>query len=952
MTHMTLEPINRLFQTGTVAGLSDGQLLERFLADRDASAFDALVKRHGPMVLGVCRAVLRDKHDAEDAFQATFLILVRKAGTIRGCDALGGWLYRVARRVSVEANRRESRRRKREGMAGERAGLSAVFEAQTRDDEVMSGLHEEISRLPEAERLSILLCDFQGVAHSQAAEQLSWSERTLRRRLASGRERLRSRLTRRGLLPAGLAVTSLADGAAIGQWNDIIARVTLDGSGGVASASSTARALAGGVIRSLALRNLAIASGLALMAGLIGVTGLAVFLRSDEPPAAPNAMPPVAKKEIEEVQNWAKLDVVGKRPVRGRVVDPDGKPVAGASIYVQAHSMSVHFPDHPAPAQSGLVAKTDADGRFLFDLDKGSSDWRDASEIPWHRATIAAEAPGFGPAFIQAGTLPEEGETTWKLTRDDIPIRGRLIDPQGKGLAGVKVVALHIRFPMAYQAPTAPADYDAMLAKGELDYNRMAYHTGVPWLGDKGTWTTDADGRFEIKGVGRDQAICLEVEGSGLERPILWAMARPAPAHTAADPAHANDLPLYPAEFVQVVGPSKPITGVVKRIDTDEPLSGLLLVGSRQGRGNTVRTRTDERGRFRLDGLPKTQLYSISVEARTGIDPFLKTEIIMGDTEGLEPIEVAIALAPGVVVTGRLVDKETRQPLLPRSIVYRKAATNSNGGSYSENGHWSWSSPRFRITVPPGRGLLTAYLNDFDNPYAPAHPSRASVDAFGSSFQAGSAYRIVDIPADAKSFEVELEATRGKSLKGRVLDPQGQPVRGVLIHGQRALSSQIIPSDDGSFEVLGLESGNPRLLLFAHQGRRLVGSRVITDEDLAGAKDAPLVVRLTSGGTVRGRLMRDDQPAANARISVKANSLDGRAIYFPRAFWPFDETATDSEGRFAIAGLIPGVKTSFVLEAPTKPGHRFVFNASLQDLKIEAGMDHDLGDVTVREVAE
>ena len=96
-----LRQINRLFADGVIAGLSDAQLLERFLTQGDAVAFEALVGRHGPMVLSVCRGILRDPNDAEDAFQATFLVLVKKGGTIRGRDALAGWLHQVAHRVAI-----------------------------------------------------------------------------------------------------------------------------------------------------------------------------------------------------------------------------------------------------------------------------------------------------------------------------------------------------------------------------------------------------------------------------------------------------------------------------------------------------------------------------------------------------------------------------------------------------------------------------------------------------------------------------------------------------------------------------------------------------------------------------------------------------------------------------------------------------------------------------------
>ena len=109
-----LRQLNRLFADGVVTGLSDAQLLERFLSHGDAGAFEALLGRHGPMVLSVCRGILRDLHDAEDAFQATFLVLVKTGGKIRGGDALGGWLHRVAHRVANQANVSAARRRRLE----------------------------------------------------------------------------------------------------------------------------------------------------------------------------------------------------------------------------------------------------------------------------------------------------------------------------------------------------------------------------------------------------------------------------------------------------------------------------------------------------------------------------------------------------------------------------------------------------------------------------------------------------------------------------------------------------------------------------------------------------------------------------------------------------------------------------------------------------------------------
>jgi RNA polymerase sigma factor (sigma-70 family) len=192
-----LRQINRLFADGAVTGLSDAQLLERFVSQRDGEAFEAILARHGSMVLGVCRGILRDPNDAEDAFQATFLILIKKAGSIRANVVLGGWLYQVAYRVAIAANAAAARRRILEGKSGEMAAVPRAPGA-TISDELYKAAHEAIAGLPEKYRLAILLCDLDGKPQAEAARELNWSERTLRRRLAAARERIKCRLSHRG----------------------------------------------------------------------------------------------------------------------------------------------------------------------------------------------------------------------------------------------------------------------------------------------------------------------------------------------------------------------------------------------------------------------------------------------------------------------------------------------------------------------------------------------------------------------------------------------------------------------------------------------------------------------------------------------------------------------------------------------------------------------------------
>lgn len=192
--------IGTLLAVGTSIGLTDGQLLERFATSEGETAeraFTALVERHGPMVLRVCRGVLADLHDADDAFQATFLVLVRKARTLWVQDSLGPWLHQVAVRTSSHARAAALRRRIHEAAAARTSDLSIPSQF----DDLGPVLHEEIDRLPERFRAPVVLCDLEGSSHEQAARHLGWPVGTVKSRLSRARERLRDRLTRRGLAP-------------------------------------------------------------------------------------------------------------------------------------------------------------------------------------------------------------------------------------------------------------------------------------------------------------------------------------------------------------------------------------------------------------------------------------------------------------------------------------------------------------------------------------------------------------------------------------------------------------------------------------------------------------------------------------------------------------------------------------------------------------------------------
>jgi RNA polymerase sigma factor (sigma-70 family) len=175
----------------------DGELLERFARRGDEAAFAALMQRHGPLVWGVCRRVLGREQDAEDAFQATFLVLARKAQSVRRAGSVGSFLYGVAYRLSVRARADAARRGRHERQAAGLAPSASPDDVTWR--ELREVLDAELARLPERYRAPLLLCYFEGLTQDEAARQLGWKKRTVKARLDYGRELLRGRLARRGL---------------------------------------------------------------------------------------------------------------------------------------------------------------------------------------------------------------------------------------------------------------------------------------------------------------------------------------------------------------------------------------------------------------------------------------------------------------------------------------------------------------------------------------------------------------------------------------------------------------------------------------------------------------------------------------------------------------------------------------------------------------------------------
>lgn len=232
------------------AGLTDGQLLGDYLRLREEAILDALVRRHGPMVWGVCCRMLRNGHDAEDAFQATFLVLIRKAASIAAPELLANWLYGVARQTALKARATAAKRRTRERQ------MAMMPEPATPEiepgDHLQPLLDQELSRLPEKYRTAIVLCDLEQKTRKEAARQLAVPEGTVAARLARGRALLAKRLARHGLgVSAATLATVLSQSSASAQVPAALAVATVQMLTAV-DASGTAVALADAVARGMA----------------------------------------------------------------------------------------------------------------------------------------------------------------------------------------------------------------------------------------------------------------------------------------------------------------------------------------------------------------------------------------------------------------------------------------------------------------------------------------------------------------------------------------------------------------------------------------------------------------------------------------------------------------------------------------------------------------------------
>ena len=949
--------IRRMATLAPAEELSDAALLGRFIAEKDEQAFTALVKRHGAMVHQVCWRILGNGTQAEDAFQATFMVLARRASTVRPREALPAWLHGVARRVALKARTARIRYHETgpliESPLDERADPLAEISAR----ELLTIIDEEVQRLPEHYRLPVVLCCLGGRSLEEAARQLGWTAGSVKGRLERGRVRLHDRLVRRGLtLSAALAAVEVSRATTSAA---VLARLIVrtipealafgSGQGIVASVPSAAAALATRVGSTMALPRLCVTAALLLVTVALGA-GIAIRLQSPEPEERAQELTPPAnlaalQKPVQQQPTpfWDQSDV--PIDIGGRVLDPQGKPVAGAELYVGYSVRPVvrgNMPERVTtelsrPASLSRRAKTGSDGRFQFRFATSELDSRLLDDA---RPAVMATATGYGPQWVDIDPSAA-GNLQLRLV-EDVPASGRVLDAQRKPIAGARLVVQGL-----YSAPVD--EFVQYLEASRKKWAPRCWKGPVP--GSPTTIMTDAEGRWSCPGLGRDRIAAFVLAGPKVPHMFLNVATRPG--KVAAFSSRFSPLQWPGLDYLT---PSvHTVRGTVRDRATGNPIAGIQ-VSIRPG-SDMARTGPD--GRYELFGYAGLTGHGIEAQPDSGQGFFAGQSCATVQVDATESTQ-DLSLIRGIALSGRVTNIDTGKPPKTARVEYYPLSSNQHGREVSCLNLVPAATAQVRsdgsysLVVLPGPGFLGVVASPRES-YAGAdlmnkelvefkRQQRAIVARFETSEldpcvpiamgfgQPGAlpiskyhALALINPPEAALSEEQDFPLRTAQSVIGRVVGPDGQPLNDVEAIGltfDRLVSERL---EGSSFTVTGLSPERTRELFFQHPGKKL--GKVVT---VSGNSTQPLTVQLEPCGAVRGRF-----------VDAQGNPVPGAYVAFSEDDSPGCPTAkADALGRFQV-DLYAGQKHTW--------GRPEQLSKDFGTVQVRPGEVRDLGDLAMKQ---
>lgn len=654
--------------------------------------------------------------------------------------------------------------------------------------------------------------------------------------------------------------------------------------------------------------------------------------------------------------------------VRGTVLDPDGKPAAGATVQVVRLEQSRW---RAAPASAIVLSETTTSTTGEYELQTpkpGPTAPGDTSQ--W--TDVVVTAPDYGLACHAFDHTPDAISLAPPQA-----IRGRIVDLEGQPIQGVSIHVLDVFIaPSAdrvnewvkavRETPLSEEDDLADASSPASDKTRFPIEKLCPSAASLfPELETDADGRFELDGIGSDRVAALLLKGPGLVQSVVQVLTRPLdqPLHAHAVARVGASNVFYGADFTFVAGTSAPVTGVLRDLDSHEPIVGAhvmvsSLAGTNMSHDGYIVATTDAEGRYELHGLPPGTGNRLMVVADD--QPYLITDFIrLPELSGLAPAAHDIELPKAVWATGRLFDETTGKPV-QGWLYYSPFHGNEFAARYpqyadqtihllgNDRDYHTDADGRFRIPVIPGRGVICAKadVKDYRTGYgAERIPElvpmlknmnvnpRPTFDHVAPAFF--HSLREIDPPADAEEVAVDLPVDPGLSVELVFTDASGAPVTNVRVSGvETSTSQQGTQAKSDRATVIGLTKGKPTTVRAEQLDGPLAARMDITPTGESG----PQTIVLHPPVVVRGRLVDPQNvPLAETEIRASSRSANGGGD-------SLRPVATDDNGEFSV-NLIVGA-TYTLAARPDK------FAILAKDLTANPGEAVDLGDLVIDPTAK
>ncbi len=896
-----LKKLRRIAEPFANETASDVDLLVQFARSRSEVAFAALVQRHGPMVRSVCRRVLGDSETADEVFQATFLILARKANSLAQPAALAGWLHGVASRTARKARALQNARRMVPLPADvAQPGPCTDPLAEITARELLTIVDEEIAGLPERFRLPIILCCLEGHTQEEAAQRLGWSPGSVKGRLERGRARLHARLRRRGvILPAALVafevsrVTAALPAPLIAGLTQAACKFAIQ-SGSFAGVSHGALYLAQTTLRDLTIVSL---SRVLLAIALVAIVGAGVAAwrgteaPSQEPSRVAQKKPGQSLKPVDKSSETAypEADSARRVSVEGHIVDATGKPVQNAAVYLREQPLGrTGTTWNPAESRNIADTKSDADGRFAL---------RDvALLVPLFGRKesfyldLVVQASGHALAWRHLDAVGIRRPVEFALA-PEAKVQGRLLDRIGKPLANVTVRVAEI----------AGLDHEWMAPLHDPGY------VDLRWAKAPLTTRSDAGGRLQLPGLPRNARITLTVIEPGYARQdvLIGTTDTPQPpleltTYGKSDKP-AKTAAVHHGDFTATVDKAFQLHAHVVFDDTGKP-----AVGARWAEPpiTSPATRdTDAMARLAMNQLAPGK-FSLRVFPPEGSD-YLGVETrfdLQGEPRVLEP---TIRLPRGVILQGRVLEEGTGKGIAAAEVQHFLGKFDTQEGPTRLFAFRARTDAEgmFRLAVPPTKGNLILHS-------VPRGYRGHDLQSGSSMADAGPRFlKTLDASGKVKPASLEFVVSRGAELRGHTHAPDGSAVRvtrleELELNPDRQVLWTATPA--GEFQLGGLQPGAQYQFALIAPERGLATVLDMTAPN-ADAKPAPLRIKLEPMASLGGRVTDENGvPLAKAvvRISEWKRTRSGQEFGSVSR----DPLPVNPDGTFLWKELIPGVK--------------------------------------------